>query len=212
MSARFLYQTLPLSSRPASSGWDSGSSWSAPTPAAAATPGVHLGQTPAFSAPTPAAVSQTPDADLDTFPLEIQMKAGVDPNWLFDPVLANYLSRLKIIVKGTKTMQYLDGDYENRTGRILAAQENPAEFEQTARIRFDNGEERSFIARYIVPQTVSKIGEDVLIIGGTHRGRVLVVREQPEPDSRGDTPVVVGTKHEFSIENVPARWVVPLGE
>jgi hypothetical protein len=32
----------------------------APTPAAVATPGIHLGQTPAYSVPTPAANSLTP--------------------------------------------------------------------------------------------------------------------------------------------------------
>ncbi len=67
-------------------------------------------------------------------------------------------------------------------GRLVALQENPG-FEQTARIRLDgNGEERSVVTKFISPHPPTHIGEDVLVLGGKHKGRALVVRETPDND------------------------------
>ncbi|KAF8957531.1 hypothetical protein BDZ97DRAFT_1906781 [Flammula alnicola] len=170
---------------------------SAPTPAAAATPGVHIGQTPAYSALTPAVNGRTPAGvwsaatDIatpgvmnDVYNHLPDVEDELDENWLFDNALANYLTRVKVVIQGTKASQYLEGEYEDKTGRLVAAQENPGAFEQTARVQFDSGEERSIVARYIMPQRPTYSGEEVLVLAGKQKGRALVVREKPEEDDK----------------------------
>lgn len=121
--------------------------------------------------------------------------------------MSNYLTRLKIVIEDTRSTQYLKGDYEGKTGRVVAASENPAVYEQTARVRFDSGEERSIVARYIRPQPATYTGEQVLVLDGEHRGKVMVVREKPE---NGDAQIVAGSIANSDIDNVPAYASVPL--
>lgn len=134
----------------------------------------------------------------------------MDENWIFESILSNYLYRVKIVIHGTKETQYLQGDYEGKAGRILAAQENPDAFEQTARVRFEDGEERSIAAKYIVPQDPknSLRGEEVLILAGKQRGRALVIR-----GDRDDDELVVSSKQDPSnVDKVSKSFVVPLAD
>ena len=114
---------------------------------------------------------------------------------------------MKIKVFGTKVAQYLDGEYENKIGRITGAQEIPGVYEQTARVRFEeSGEQRSIITRYIEPARPS-FGDEVLVLGGPQKGRALVVRDTDDDDT------VVSTRENPSdIKKVPTSLVVPLYE
>jgi len=79
-----------------------------------------------------------------------------------DPILSNYLSRIKVSIEGTKATRHLNGDYENKCGLVLATQENLDDLEQTARIQF---EERSISTKYIWPQAPMYSDEEVLVLG-----------------------------------------------
>ena len=132
------------------------------------------------------------------------------PNWIFDPAVSNYLGRLKIVIRDTRTTQYLKGDYEGKEGRVLAASENPAAYEQTARVRFDGtGEERSIVARYIRPQRPTYTGEQILVLDGKHKGMVMVVREKPDEE---DPLVVASSIANSEVDNVPAYASVALSD
>lgn len=212
------------------------STWqNAPTPAVAATPGIHLVQTPAYTGAighTPANVWGAPtipatpgdamfppdsrsskdnedSACLElSIPLHTHHSLDLDEKWVMDPILSNYLSRIKVSIKGTRATQYLNGDYENKCGLVLAAQENPDDLEQTARIRFEGGEERSISIKYIRPQAPTYSGEEVLVLGRKRSGRVLVVRETPEFDMVG----VSSRQNPADVESVPKSMMVALAE
>lgn len=74
-------------------------------------------------------------------------------------------------------------------------------------MRFDSGEERSIVARYIRPQPPTYTGEQVLVLDGKHRGQVMVVREKPE---KGDVQIVASSIANSDVDNVPAYASVPL--
>ncbi|KDR77014.1 hypothetical protein GALMADRAFT_246210 [Galerina marginata CBS 339.88] len=219
----------------ASTPWDMGpgGGWGAPTPAAAATPGgMHFGQTP-YAAPTPA--SRTPAAvwaggsvatpgvfaNPDSEPTAAKTANTLDPNWLFDREFANYLTRVRVKIRGTKPTQYLQGDYENKKGRLVAAQQNPEDYQQTARVLFpDTGEERSILAKFIFPQKPTYTGEEVFVFAGEHKGEAMVVREQPDyndndedDENSDDKRVTISTKARATlIHEVPAGCLVSLAE
>ena len=120
---------------------------------------------------------------------------ALEEDWIFDAALTSYLPRIKIVVEGTKPSQYLDGDYEGKVGRVVAAQRAPDGHDQTARIKFfDPDEERSILVKYITPQEPKYNDEDILVLRGEQRGMVSVVREKPELDmvtvSSRQNPVV----------------------
>jgi len=132
----------------------------------------------------------------------------LEHNWIFDPAFANYLDCIKIKITGTKQTQYLEGEYEDRTGRITGAQEIPGVYEQTARVLFDkDGEQRSIITRYIETVKPSYVGEEVLVLGGKQKGRALVVRE-----TDSDETVVSSRANPSDIDKLPTDMVVLLYE
>ncbi|KAG6832190.1 hypothetical protein H0H87_002300 [Tephrocybe sp. NHM501043] len=196
---------------PASNSWDS---WSAPTPAAAATP--FSGPTPGAyggSAPTPGGYMNTP-AYLASAPTPgvfddddhaNEGNAGGKNLWIFNSLLANYHPRMKILVKGTRLSNYLNGDYENRIGRIIAASRVADGFEQTVMMRFDTGEERTISLEYLEPVRPTQIEEEALVFEGQNIGQVVVMREVPEADS-----VSVSMKQSFSIFEVKKKHLVAL--
>ena len=139
--------------------------------------------------------------------MNVNFKETLEPNWIFESAVSNYLGRLKIIIQDTRSTQYLQGDYEGKEGRVLAASKNPATFEQTARVRFDSGEERSIIARYIRPQRPTYTGEQILVLDGKHIGKVMVVREKPDT---GDVQIVASSIADSEVDTVPAYASVAL--
>ena len=142
--------------------------------------------------------------------VNVNLEETLGPNWIFDAAVSNYLGRLKIIIQDTRPVQYLQGDYEMQKGRVLAASENPATHEQTARVRFDtSGEERSIVARYIRPQRPTYTGEQILVLDGKHKGKVMVVREKPEV---GDAHIVASGIANSEVDPVPADASVALSD
>ncbi|EAU83929.2 transcription elongation factor SPT5 [Coprinopsis cinerea okayama7 len=198
------------SPRPAHS-W---SDWSAPTPAAAPTPGLHTAQTPAFGAPTPAAAtpagvfnsaasSATPAAS-GGYALNDHNPDTLDSEWLFDPAVVPHHARIKIQLTGTQSAQYLGGEYEGRRGRVIAGTKAPSGYEQTATVLFESGEQRSVVARFISPVPPSQNDEEVLIAGGRHKGQLMIVREDPHDEtvtvsSRSNPAAVVAVPKELLI-------------
>ena len=135
---------------------------------------------------------------------------AIDEQWIFDSILANYLHRIKIVIRGTKNVQYLSGDYEGKTGRMVAAQKAPEGLEQTARVQFfDTGEERSFAVKYITPQEPKFSGEEVLVLDGKLKGMVLLVREKPDID---EMIAVSSRQNPVNFDYVPKRNMVALTE
>jgi transcription elongation factor SPT5 len=145
-----------------------------------------------------------------SFCVDLLRPLAVDEQWIFDPVLANYLHRIKIVIKGTKTAQYINGDYEGKTGRMVAAQKAPEGLDQTARVQFfDTGEERSFAVRYITPQEPKFSSEEVLVLDGKLKGMVLLVREKPDID---EMIAVSSRQHPVDFDYVPKKNMVALTE
>lgn len=199
----------------------SGPAWSAPTPAAAATPGL-IGQTPAgYGAPTPA--SHTPawyDSGTNMPPAtpaaapswssgnQRPSDDGPGADWLFNPVVANFLPRVKVKIEGTKMDHYLNGDYENKRGRIPAVTKVTSEFEQTVLVYFDSGDSRTIQARYVVPLPPTYMGEEVLVIHGPQKGTAMIVREQPDDD----TITVSSKANPAAVVGIPKSHVLALYE
>lgn len=79
-------------------------------------------------------------------------------------------------------------------------------YEQTARVRFDNEEERGIVAKYIRPQSF-KTNDEVIPVAGQYRGMPVVIREMSEDD----TQIVVSTRQNpAAIDTVAKSMVVPL--
>jgi len=74
-------------------------------------------------------------------------------------------------------------------------------------VRFDNDEERSIVVRYIRPEPPTYTGEQILVLDGKHKGKVMIVREKPE---KGDPLIVASSIANSEIDNVPAYASVPL--
>lgn len=104
-------------------------------------------------------------------------------NWLFDASVVPYHPRIKVMLSGTQSTQYLGGEYEGKRGKVTAGTKAPTGYEQTATVLFENGEQRSVLARYIAPVPPSREGEEVLIAGGQYLGSLMYVREPPVDDS-----------------------------
>ncbi|KAF9460432.1 hypothetical protein BDZ94DRAFT_933662 [Collybia nuda] len=212
--------------RPAASGWGSGvDSWSdntgwgassAPTPGAA-TPGFNSAtmtpgttwpaSTPGYvfgaggngnnlSAPTPGGIPSTyrPEAD----------DIDLDDMWIFDSAFANYQQRIKVQVHGTRVSNYLNGDFEGKTGRIKAATKSSAEFDQSALIAFDSGEERSILVRYLLPAPPEFLHSEALVLAHKdekNKGKVVIIREVPDDiipvSTMSDPSFVFEVKRDF---------------
>lgn len=131
-------------------------------------------------------------------------------NWLSEPKLANYRHRLKVKVHGTRADKYLDGDYEGKIGRLSASSFFGDEFDPSALVIFDSGEQRTIVLRYLIPVGPTHMGEEVLICGGSSAGRVVIVREKPEDDT---VLVTVSTRAEpTDVSEVPKNLLVSLYE
>lgn len=84
-------------------------------------------------------------------------------------------------VHGTRPTGYRDGDYENKTGKILSASIVGPEFEQTALIKFDTLEDPiSIQVKYISPVQPQHRDDEVLVLDREHKGKVFIVREKPD--------------------------------
>ncbi|KAG6909324.1 hypothetical protein DXG01_001123 [Tephrocybe rancida] len=207
---------------PQSNSWPEPTSWSAPTPAAAATP--FSGPTPAAyggSMATPASYNMATPAFLGSAPtpagghLDDERPSGDDNAgkqknlWIFNSRLANYHPRMKVAVTGTRLSNYLNGDYEGRRGRIIAALRAAEGFDQTVMVRFDSGEERTISVEYVEPVRPTQMGEEALVMSEADKvnfGQVVVMREIPEADS-----VSVSTRESsFSIFEVQKDHLVAL--
>ena len=80
-----------------------------------------------------------------------------------------YHHRIKVEVEGTKSTHYSGGEFEGRRGRITACT-----------VLFGVGEARSFPTRFLSPVHPTEIQEEVLVAGGAHKGKIMVVRERDD--------------------------------
>ncbi|KAF8655012.1 hypothetical protein AX16_003283 [Volvariella volvacea WC 439] len=188
-----------------------GETWSAPTPGVipAATPA--FAPTP-FSAPTPAASTSwvaptpgvsfsgalgapTPGANFGFHDsLDKDIPFTLDPSWLLDEDLAPVLTRMKVVVKGTRAPDYLHGQYEERLGRVKsvsrAGTNNPdQQFEAYATIDFGSGDERVIPVRFLQQVTPLLRMEDAVVLDGELKGKTCTIYESPS-DAPADKIVV----------------------
>ena len=133
---------------------------------------------------------------------------GPGADWLFNPIIANFLPRVKVKIEGTKMDHYLNGDYENKRGRIPAVTKVTSEFEQTVLVYFDSGDSRTIQARYVVPLPPTYMGEEVLVIHGPQKGNAMIVREQPDDD----TITVSSKANPAAVVGIPKSHVLALYE
>lgn len=145
-----------------------------------------------MSAPTPGDIPagssySAPNSDgpgkFDSYvdaPHDLTCSAELEESWILDPAYANYQNRFKIKVSGTRHSGYLDGDYEGKQGRVVAAFRAAVDFEQSATILFDNGDQRSILIRYIMPVNPKWRGDEALVLihkDSHHKGKEVIVRE-----------------------------------
>jgi transcription elongation factor SPT5 len=105
-----------------------------------------------------------------------------EPDWLLDPMLGQYLQRIKVKVQGTRHANYLDGDYEGKIGRVLGAATVAEGFEHDVTIEFEDGTSRSVLVRYVVPVEPDKLKQQVLVTGGPSKGATATVAGSPDSD------------------------------
>lgn len=142
--------------------------------------------------------------------------AELEETWILDPAYANYQNRFKIKVSGTRHSNYLNGDYEGKKGRVVAAFRAAMDFEQSATIRFDNGDQRSILIRYIMPAHPSWRGDEALVLMHKerhHKGKEVIVREnvtegEDVPVSTQADPLSVFSVNE---EHLVALYPAPSG-
>jgi transcription elongation factor SPT5 len=124
--------------------------------------------------------------------------------WIFDPMFANYQQRIKVLISGTRRTDYLSGDFEGKAGRIKAATRNSAEFDQSALIAFDTGEERSILVRYLVAAPPMYKDSEAIVLAHKdekNKGKVVIVREVPDDiipvSTTSDPGLVFEVKRDF---------------
>jgi transcription elongation factor SPT5 len=127
-----------------------------------------------------------------TLPTEPTKEAN---EWLLDSVLGQHMKRIKVQIQGTRHENYLNGDYEGKTGRVLGAAKVGDGFEHTVLVEFEDGTARSVLMRYIVPVSPDKLGQQVLVIGGPEKGTSAIVRETPDSEqvvlSKVSDPLII---------------------
>ncbi|TFL05740.1 hypothetical protein BDV98DRAFT_522976 [Pterulicium gracile] len=192
----------------ATNGWQSPAPWgaqSAPTPAAAPTPGFTSAATPADTPyyATPFASAQTPyDATAQT-PAFMGNPSANDDNdnveydapddWLVQPAL-NHLTDgshtaqlfINVVVTGTMITNYRDGALERKTGHVISvlnpSQHNISTVEATATVVFDDhtGDPGMTVPvkylRPIVPMDGYTYSQAVAM-DGRRKGSVLRIRD-----------------------------------
>ncbi|KAF7326094.1 hypothetical protein MKEN_00460700 [Mycena kentingensis (nom. inval.)] len=218
----------------ASGGWGATPAWhsEAKMPETAPTPALNSVQTPAPFAPGAQSPSWSPGVDGFGFPDSFAaptpapaLPARFSPpeDWLFDPAYAENLSRIMVVVQGTSTTypNYLDGAYEGRLAQVVVARRLPdASFEQTAMLKFSDGEQRTaFPARYVVPAEPSRetlgsrgaVGAEAIVLDDEKfglRGKVVRLRELPEGE---DMRVLVTAIGEYEVLELSRDRLALLG-
>lgn len=116
---------------------------------------------------------------------------------------------MKVEVSGTRTeASYLNGEYEKKRARIIAAARVGEDYDQTAVVAFESGEQRNFKVYFLQPVQPTEADEEALVMED-HKlcGKVVVLREKPEIG--GD--VAVSTREAAAqIETVPLSSLVAL--
>ncbi|KAG1749697.1 uncharacterized protein EDB91DRAFT_1109150 [Suillus paluster] len=166
--------------RPADSSW---SSWNAPTPAAAATPGFLSAPTPAAytGAPTPAGIMNDPGSMSAPTP-------GVSGNEeendfglvLRDPVIAN--KKVIVEVRGSADAGWLDGDLEFKKGYVSSAFASLSEITALFHpLDSPGGTPVHVPTIYLIPVQPEETEDHALVLRGPHKGEHVVLRESAGP-------------------------------
>jgi transcription elongation factor SPT5 len=106
---------------------------------------------------------------------------------MYDDQLKSVLRRIKVVIRGTHQDNYLEGNYENRTGRILGAIKTGVGIESSATIQLnpppndpDDSETRPILTKYIQAVLPENQDDQAVILHGPKRGQVVRVRQQPD--------------------------------
>ncbi|KXN87162.1 Transcription elongation factor SPT5 [Leucoagaricus sp. SymC.cos] len=214
---------------PRNTGWNAESTpWSAPTPSMAPTPATAA--TPAFiSGPTPAPM-HTPGPSARTpaswgggqsaptpFTSGFSYSASLSPtgyvldeDWMFESIVSIYLSRIRVMIHGTRLDNYREGQLEGKQGCVRSAHKTQGGYEQEVVVVFDDGSpEETLPAKYVRPIEALRTGEEALAMDGPNevKGRAVLLR------ANADSPMVeVSPKGDSSVYEVSKTALLSLKE
>jgi transcription elongation factor SPT5 len=142
---------------------------------------------------------------------DLTCSAELEEVWILNPAYAKYQNRIKITVSGTRHSGYLDGEYEGKRGRVVAAIRAASDFEQSVTIRFDNGDQRPILIQYVTPVKPSWRGDEALVLihkERQHKGKEVIVRENV---TEGEDDVPVSTQADpLSVFSVKTEHLAAL--
>lgn len=129
---------------------------------------------------------------------------------MFESIVSNYLSRIKVKIQGTKTDSYKDGIFENKTGFIRSAHRTQGGYAQEVVVVFDDGTgEETLAAKYVKAIEALRIGEEALAMDGPNevKGRAVLLRANAD-----STMVEVSPKGDSSVYEVSKTALLALYE
>lgn len=142
-----------------------------------------------MSAPTPAA-APTPGFFETNY---MDINGELPDDWLTEPLFRHALNRIRVKIEGTRNTNYLEGKYEGQQGRLIAAMSAGTNIDQTCLVQFDSGEQRSMLGVHVVPLP-PRDGDMALVVGVPRQGEVGRIRHDDGDisiDIGGDTYAVI---------------------
>lgn len=129
---------------------------------------------------------------------------------MFESIVSSYLSRIKVLVAGTRMENYKDGILDGKEGFIRSAHRTQGDYTQEVVVVFDDGTpEETLAARYVKPIEASRNGQEALAMDGPNevKGRAVLLRANPELGL-----VEVSPKGDSSVFEVSSTALLALRE
>lgn len=104
--------------------------------------------------------------------------ADLPGDWLLDEHFGHILTRIRVHVRHSTPFQ--NGEYEDKYGAVLSASRNRDTFEHTALCLFENHGQMNIPIKYLENVQPSSMNEEAVILDGKDKGKVVVVRENPD--------------------------------
>ncbi|KAH7910380.1 hypothetical protein BJ138DRAFT_1114128 [Hygrophoropsis aurantiaca] len=200
--------------RPAENSWEGdASAWTAPTPAAAATPGYFAPQTPGAgypSAATPSGVWSSSNALSAPTP---GVSGGIEDDhctWLTEPAFSNKPVIMEI--RGTHTHNWSSGEHEGKKCFVKSVLVTPND--TVAHINLLDDEHATgtitIPASYLLPVRPGAIEDRAMVHEGPHKGEEVILRSR-EGDDTWKVSTFTGISEWFcETEEMVKLYVPPL--
>jgi transcription elongation factor SPT5 len=131
---------------------------------------------------------------------------------MFESIVSNDLSRIKVKIVGTTTDNYQEGHLEGKAGYIHSAHRAQGGYSQEVVVVFEDGsQEQTLAAKYVRGVEATRNGEEALAMDGPNevKGRTVLLRANADIDS---TMVEVSPKGDSSVYEVPRPALLALYE